>query len=146
MYRVRTMAARVDESLARRRFLMVLLALFAGLALALATVGTYSVLAYLVAQGTRELAIRMALGATAGDVLRLVAGHALAIAAAGIALGLAGAWLTAGVLETLLFEVHATDPLTFAAVASAIGAVSLAAAITPALRAARIDPVRALVD
>ena len=146
MYRVRTMAARVDESLARRRFLMVLLALFAGLALALATVGTYSVLAYLVAQGRRELAIRMALGATAGDVLRLVAGHAVGIAGAGIALGLAGAWLTAGVLETLLFEVRAIDPPTFAAVASAMAAVSLAAAIAPALRAARVDPVEALSD
>ena len=144
MFRVRTMETRVDDSLARRRFLMVLLALFAGLALALATIGTYGVLAYLVSQGTRELAIRMALGATVGDVLRLVVGHALAITTAGIALGLAGAWMTASVLETLLFEIRASDPLTFAAVAVALGVVSLAAAITPALRAARIDPVRSL--
>jgi len=86
----------------------------------------------------------MALGATAGDVLRLVAGHGLAISTAGIAVGLAGAWLTAGVLETLLFEVRATDPLTFAAVALTLGVISLSAAITPARRAARIDPVRVL--
>jgi predicted permease len=146
MYRLRTMAARVDESLARRRFLMVLLSLFAGLALVLATIGTYGVLSCLVAQGRRELAIRMALGATAGDVLRLVAGHALTTAAAGIAIGLAGTWLIAGVLQTQLFEVGATDPLTWSAAAGTLALVSVAAAVRPALRAARIDPVRALHD
>jgi predicted permease len=144
MFRVRTMEARVAESLARKRFLMVLLALFAGVALGLATIGTYGVLAYLVSQGSRELAIRMALGATAGGVLRLVVGHAMTIAGAGIACGLLAAWLTAGLLETLLFEVRATDPLTFAAVALGLGLVALGAAVTPAVRAARIDPARTL--
>ncbi len=144
MFRVRTMEARVGESLARRRFLMVLLALFAGLALGLATVGTYGVLAYLVSQGRRELAIRMALGATSRDVVRLVAGHGLAIAGSGIAAGLAGAFLAARLLETVLFEVRATDPWTFAAVALALGVIALLASVTPALRATRIDPARTL--
>ena len=144
MYRVRTMEARVGESLARRRFLMVLLALFAGVAVGLAAIGTYGVLAYLVSQGRRELAIRMALGATTGDVLRLVAGHGMAIAAAGVAAGLAGALLAARLLDTVLFEVSATDPLTFAGVTLALAVIALLASIAPAWRAARIDPVAAL--
>jgi len=144
MFRVRTMEARVGESLARRRFLMVLLAIFAGLALGLAAIGTYGVLAYLVSQGRRELAIRMALGATTGDVVRLVAGHGLAITATGVGLGLAGALLAGRLLEAVLFEVRARDPLTFMAVASALGVVALLASIAPALRAARIDPARTL--
>jgi len=144
MYRVRTMAARVDESLARRRFLMVLLTLFAGLALGLATIGTYGVLAYVVSQGRRELAVRIALGATSRDVLRLVVGHGVAIAATGIAVGLAGAVLAGRFLEAVLFEVRATDPVTFLAVAALLGVVALLATLLPALRATRIDPARTL--
>jgi predicted permease len=144
MFRVRTMEARVGDSIARRRFLMVLLALFAGLALGLATIGTYGVLAYLVSQGRRELAIRMALGATSGDVVRLVAGQGLTIAAAGIAAGLVVAFLAARLLDAVLFEVRATDPLTYAAVALTLGVIALVASITPALRATRIDPARTL--
>ena len=144
MFRVRTMEARVGESLARRRFLMVLLALFAGVALGLAAIGTYGVLAYLVSQGRRELAIRMALGATTGDVLRLVAGHGMAIAAAGVAAGLLGAFLAARLLDAVLFEVSATDPLTFAGVALALAVMAMLASLAPAWRATRIDPVAAL--
>jgi predicted permease len=144
MFRVRSMAARVDESLAQRRFLMVLLAIFAAVALGLATIGTYGVLAYLVSQGRRELAIRMALGATAGDVVQLVAGHGLAVAGAGVAAGLAGAFAAARLLDAVLFDVSARDPLTFAAVAVTLGVVALLASIVPALRAARIDPARTL--
>ena len=144
MFRVRTMEARVDESLARRRFLMVLLTLFAGLALGLATIGTYGVLAYVVSQGRRELAIRIALGATSRDVLRFVVGHGVAIAGAGIAVGLAGALLAGRFLEAVLFEVRATDPITFVAVAALLGVVALLATLLPALRAARIDPARTL--
>jgi ABC-type antimicrobial peptide transport system permease subunit len=144
MFRVRSMETRVADSLARRRFLMVLLALFAGVALGLATIGTYGVLAYLVSQGKRELAIRMALGATIPGVLRLVVGHAMVMAGAGIACGLVAAWLAAGLLEALLFDVRATDPATFAAVAVGLGLVALGAAVTPAVRAARIDPARTL--
>jgi predicted permease len=144
MFRVRSMAARVDESLAQRRFLMVLLGIFASLALGLATVGTYGVLAYLVSQGRRELAIRMALGATATDVVRLVAGHGLAIAGAGVAAGLVVAFAAARLLDAVLFDVTARDPLTFAAVAITLGVIALLASIAPALRAARIDPARTL--
>ncbi len=138
------MAARVDESLARRRFLMTLLTLFAGLALGLATIGTYGVLACFVSQGRRELAIRMALGATAADVVRLVAGHGLVTAGIGVAIGLAGALAAARLLDAVLFEVRATDPLTFASVALLLCVVALLASLLPALRAARIDPARTL--
>jgi predicted permease len=144
MFRVRSMAARVDESLAERRFLMTLLTLFAGLALGLATIGTYGVLACFVSQGRRELAIRMALGATAADVVRLVAGHGLAIAGVGVAVGLAGALAAARLLDAVLFDVRARDPLTFAAVGIGLGVVALLASLLPALRAARIDPARTL--
>jgi predicted permease len=144
MFRVRSMAGRVDESLAQRRFLMVLLAVFASLALGLATIGTYGVLAYLVSQGRRELAIRMALGATLADIVRLVAGHGLTLAGAGVAAGLAGAFAAARLLDAVLFDVSARDPLTFAAVALTIGVVALLASIAPAVRAARIDPARTL--
>jgi predicted permease len=146
MFRVRSMTARVDESLAQRRFLMVLLAIFASLALGLATIGTYGVLAYLVSQGRRELAIRMALGATTADVVQLVAGHGLAIAGAGVAAGLAGALAAARFLDAVLFDVRATDPLTFTAVALTLGVIALLASIVPAVRAARIDPARTLAS
>jgi predicted permease len=144
LFRVATKDARVGESLARRRFLMVLLTLFAGVACSLAMVGCYGVLAYVVSQGTRDLAIRMALGATRRDVVRLVVGHGLAIAGAGIVAGLVAAAAATRVLESLLFEVRARDPWTFAAVAAGTAAVAALAALTPAWRATRIDPVRAL--
>jgi putative ABC transport system permease protein len=144
MFRVRSMAARVDESLAQRRFLMVLLAIFAAVALGLATIGTYGVLAYLVSQGRRELAIRMALGATTADIVRLVARHGLTVAGAGVAAGLAVAFAAARLIDAVLFDVSARDPLTFAAVALTLGIVALLASIVPALRAARIDPARTL--
>ena len=144
LFRVSTMDARVGESLARRRFLMVLLTLFAGAACSLAMVGCSGVLACLVSQGTRDLAIRMALGATRRDVVRLVVGHGLAIAGAGIVAGLAAAALASRVLDSLLFEVRARDPWTFAAVAAGTATVAALASLTPAWRATRIDPVRAL--
>jgi putative ABC transport system permease protein len=144
LFRVATMDARVGESLARRRFLMVLLTLFAGVACSLAMVGCSGVLACLVSQGTRDLAIRMALGATRRDVVRLVVGHGLAIAGAGIVAGLAAAALASRVLDSLLFEVRARDPWTFAAVAAGTATVAALASLTPAWRATRIDPVRAL--
>jgi ABC-type antimicrobial peptide transport system permease subunit len=144
MYRVRTMEARVAESLARRRFSTLLLALFAGLALGLAAIGTYGVLAYLVSQGERELAIRLALGATPGNVVRLVVGHGLALAGSGLALGLLAAVVATRFLQSLLFEVHATDVVAFVGVPIGLAAVAGLAALVPALRASRIDPVRAL--
>ncbi len=140
MYRVRTMDERVGESVARRRFAVVLLSLFAAMALGLAGIGVYSVLAYLVSQGTRDLGIRLALGATPGGVGRLVVRSSLAVTLTGVVLGLAGALVLARFIETLLFGVAPVDPLTFGAIPLLLILVALAAASLPARRAARIDP------
>ena len=144
MYGVRTMAERVDESLARRRFSMLLLTLFAGLALGLASIGTYGVLAYLVSQGTREIGIRLALGATPRRILVLIVRHGMTVALAGVALGVAGALLLTRFMRTLLFGVTASDPLTFAGIAGLLTLVALLASYLPARRAARIDPMVSL--
>ena len=144
MYGVRTMAERVDESLARRRFSMLLLTLFAGLALGLASIGIYGVLAYLVSQGTREIGIRLALGATPRRILVLIVRHGMSVALAGVALGVAGAFVLTRFMRTLLFGVTASDPLTFAAIAGLLTLVALFASYLPARRAARIDPMMSL--
>ncbi|MEO8028160.1 MAG: ABC transporter permease [Bryobacteraceae bacterium] len=144
LYYIRTMAERVDESLARRRFSMTLLGIFAGLALALAAVGIYGVMAYLVTQGTREIGIRMALGATQGGILAMILKQGLAIAAVGLSLGLVGAFALTRFLGSLLFGVSPTDGLTFVAIAGILGFVALLASYVPARRAARIDPMVSL--
>jgi putative ABC transport system permease protein len=144
LYNVRTMAQRVDESLARRRFAMVLLGAFAGLALALATVGIYGVIAYLVSQGTREIGIRIALGARPQDILRLVLGQGLAMALTGAAVGLAGALVFARFLASLLYGISATDALTFTAIPLLLILIAFAASYIPARRAARVDPMISL--
>jgi putative ABC transport system permease protein len=141
---VRTMEQRVDESLARRRFSMLLLTLFAALALGLSAIGIYGVIAYLVTQGTRELGIRMALGATPQRIRLLVVGQGMTIALAGVAIGLAGALALTRFMRALLFGVRASDPLTFTAIAVLLGAIALLASYVPARRAARIDLVEAL--
>ena len=141
VYHARSMTERVDESLARRRFSMWLLTLFAGCALVLATVGIYGVLAFLVRQGTREIGIRMSLGATQSGILRLIVGRGLRIAVDGVGIGLVGAFLLTRFLETVLFGVRTTDPLTFGGIAALLIAVSVAASYVPARRAARIDPM-----
>ena len=114
----------MDESLARRRFSMLLLTLFAALALGLASIGIYGVLAYLVSQGTRELGIRLALGATPRRILVLIVRHGMSVALAGVALGVAGAFLLTRFMRTLLFGVTASDPLTFAAIAGLLTLVA----------------------
>ena len=144
VYNVRTMARRVDESLARRRFAMLLLSLFAGLGLGLATVGIYGVIAYLVSQGTREIGIRIALGATPRGIVMLIVRHGMTLAVAGVGLGLAGALGVAQFMRRLLFQIDAVDPATFAAVAALLTLVALVASLVPALRAARIDPIASL--
>jgi predicted permease len=144
MYDVRTMQQRVDESLARRRFSMLLLAVFAAVALALATIGIYGVMAYLVNQGTREIGIRIALGASQRNILRLVVRQGMILALAGVAIGLAGAFLLARLIRNLLFGVQATDPVTFVGIAFLLGLVALLASYIPARRAARVDPLVAL--
>jgi predicted permease len=144
MYGVVTMEQRVAGSLARRRFTTVLLSLFAGFALALATIGIYGVMAYLVSQGTREIGIRMALGATQNTVLKLVVKQGMVLAVSGVALGLIAALAFSRLVSGLLFGVKATDPLTFAAITILLTVVALVASYIPARRAARIDPMISL--
>jgi predicted permease len=144
LYKVRTMSQRVDDSLARRRFIMLLLGLFAALALALATIGIYGVIAYLVGQGTREIGIRIALGAMRGDILRLIIGQGMAMALTGVALGLAGAFVFSRLVRAFLFGIGANDAVTFAAVPLLLTVVALMASYVPARRAARIDPMISL--
>ncbi|HUE04198.1 MAG TPA: ABC transporter permease [Bryobacteraceae bacterium] len=134
----------VDDTISQRRFNMLLLAVFAATALVMAAVGIYGVLAYAVSRRTQEIGIRMALGAQTGDVLRLVGREGLVLAAAGIAVGLAGALVLTRLMSSLLFGVSPTDPITFAAVPATLAAVALAACYLPARRAARVDPTVAL--
>jgi predicted permease len=144
VYNVRTMKQRVDESLARRRFAMLLLTLFAGLGLGLATVGVYGVTAYLVSQGTREIGIRIALGATPRGILILIVRHGMTLAVLGVGLGLAGALGVARFMRRLLFQIDTVDPATFIAVALLLTCIALVASVVPARRAARIDPILSL--
>jgi predicted permease len=144
MYHVRTMLQRVDESLARRRFSMLLLGIFAGFALILATIGIYGVMAYLVNQGTREIGIRMALGASQRNVLTLVVRQGMALAVSGMLIGLGAAFILARLIRSQLFGVEATDPVTFAAISALLLLIALLASYIPAQRAARIDPMVSL--
>ncbi|MDT7604748.1 MAG: putative transport system permease protein [Acidobacteriota bacterium] len=132
------------RSIASQRFNMLLLGSFAALGLLLAAVGIYGVMSYMVAQHTREIGIRMALGAQARDVVRLVVGQGLRLTLAGIIVGLAGAFALTRLMTTLLFGVTATDPATFVAIPLLLVAVALAACFIPARRATRVEPTVAL--
>jgi putative ABC transport system permease protein len=142
--RIRTMEEVAAESVAQPKFRAELVGTFAGLALALAAVGIFGVLAFAVSQRTREFGIRMALGARASDVLRLVVAGGLKIVAIGIAIGLAAAAALTRLLATLLFGVTPLDPATFLGAPAVLALVALAACAAPALRAARVDPAIAL--
>ena len=144
LYDVRTMDQRVAASLAPRRFSMTLLAVFAAIALALATVGVYGVMAYLVNQGTREIGIRMALGATQESIVRLLLRRGMNMALPGVATGLAGAFAATRLLSSLLFGVRATDAVTFISIGVLLLAVAMLATLIPARRAGRIDPAVSL--
>ena len=134
----------IGDAMSRARFLTTLLAVFAGLALLLAAVGTYGVMSYAVTQRGRELGIRMAMGAQAGMVRRLVLAQGLKVAALGLAIGLGGAWALTGILESLLFDVDVRDPVTFLLGPVLLTAVAFAACWIPARRATRLDPVTVL--
>lgn len=144
LYGAVSMDQRVAASLARRRFTAVLLAVFAGFALALATIGIYGVMAYLVIQGTREIGIRMALGATQPTVLRLIVKQGMTLALTGVAIGLIAALVFSRLFSSLLFGVKSTDPLTFGGITVLLTLVALVASYIPARRAARIDPMISL--
>ena len=144
VYNVRTMTQRIDESLARRRFSMLLLSVFAVLASGLATVGIYGVVAFLVAQGAKEMGIRMALGATPRSIGLLVIRHGLLIAGVALTLGLAGAIALTRLMRSLLFGVGPTDRATYLLVGALVAITALAACYLPARRAARLDPMRSL--
>jgi predicted permease len=141
---VKTMDDVVSRSVAQRRLMMVMLAIFAAAALLLASVGIYGVIAYSVTQRTREIGIRLALGAQRSDVLRMIVGQAAALALAGIIIGAAAAALLTGLMRGLLFEVKPSDPATFAGVAAVLACVALLASYVPGRRATRVDPVIAL--
>lgn len=141
---IRTMEQILADSLADERFNTLLLAIYAGLALLLAAVGIYGVMSYLVTQNTREIGIRMALGAQGRDVLTLVVGQGLTLTIAGIVAGLAGAWGLTRLMKTLLYEVTATDPLTFAGASLLLVSIALLACYIPARRATKVDPMIAL--
>ena len=126
--------------------LMVLLALFAGTALVLATIGIYGVMSYTVTQRRREIGIRVAVGASVRQILSLVLGESLKLAALGVGIGVAAALAVGRLGRSLLFGVSENDPLTIAAVALLLVAVSLVASLLPAWRATRVDPMEALRD
>ena len=141
---VRTVGELLDRTLSEAKFNLLLLGLFAVVALVLAAIGVYGVLSYAVTQRTREIGVRMALGAQPRSVLRLVVGQGMKLAAAGVVIGVAAAWALTRLMSTMLFETPATDPATFATIASLLVAVALMACWIPARRAAKVDPMVAL--
>jgi putative ABC transport system permease protein len=144
VYAVKTLDAVIAESVSERRLNMLLLSVLAGVALFLAVIGLYSVLSSVVTQHTREIGIRLALGAQSGDVLKLVVGQGLRLTLIGVVIGAAGAFVLTRWLANLLFEVTPTDPLTFSAVSVLLIVVALLACFLPAWRATKVDPLVAL--
>jgi putative ABC transport system permease protein len=141
---LKTMREVLDESMASRRFSMLLLVGFAATAMLLAAVGLYGVLSYSIAQRRQEIGLRMALGAGRGDVVKLVVVYGARLMLVGLALGLAAAFALTRLMGSLLYEVSASDPMTFAAISLVLVVVGLAAILVPALRATRVDPIVAL--
>ncbi len=137
---VRTMEELIEQSVGQRKLSMMLLSLFSGIALVLASIGIYGVMSYSVTQRSRELGVRIALGARRADVLRLVLRQGMSLALIGIGIGVAAALILTRLIESQLFGVRASDPLTFVVVALLLGTTALIANLVPALRAMRVDP------
>jgi putative ABC transport system permease protein len=144
VYAVRSMEEVVARSMAQRRFALQILGVFAVIALLLASIGIYGVMAYTFSQRTHEIGIRIALGAQRQHILRMALGEGMVLVAFGLAAGLIGALLLTQFLRSLLFAVKPTDPLTFIAIAALLSAVALLACFIPAHRATRVDPLVAL--
>jgi putative ABC transport system permease protein len=144
VFDVKTMEERLADSLAAQRFHLLLIGIFAAIAMVLAAVGVYGVMSYVVTRRTREIGIRMAMGAQPRQVLRLVLGESLALAAAAVLAGLSGAWALTRYLHSMLYGVTALDNATCAVMAVALAAIAITASFVPARRASRIDPMTAL--
>lgn len=144
MWKIRTVEFLVNRSTADRKFLMTLMGIFAALALVLTIIGLYGVISYLVNQRTQEIGIRMALGAQMRDIMRMVLKQGMVLVLTGVALGLGAAWLLTRLLHTMLYQVSATDPLTFIAISLLLIIVALLACYLPARRATKVDPLVAL--
>ena len=144
VYQVSTMEDYVYKSAAQPRFQTFLLGCFAVIALALAAIGLYGLLSYMVVQRTFEIGLRMALGAQRGDALRMIVLRGLTLALAGLVLGMAASAVLTRLISGMLFGVRPTDPVTWAATAALLLAVSMAASCVPAFRASRLDPMKTL--
>lgn len=144
MWKLRTVEFLIDRGIADRKFLMVLMGVFAALALALTVIGLYGVMSYAVSQRTQEIGVRMALGASAGTIQRMILRQGMKLVMTGVALGLASALPLSRLIASLLFGVSASDPLTFGSIALSLLAIALLACWIPARRATRVDPLIAL--
>jgi ABC-type antimicrobial peptide transport system permease subunit len=144
LYEVRTMEQLVSGSLAQQRFLVVLFAVFGGMALLLACVGVYGVVAYLTSQRAPEIGVRMALGATAGDVMRLVLRQSALMIGIGVVIGLGGAWAAGRVLERFVEGMRPPEALTLALMTGVLIAAAMSASFVPARRAGRVDAIQTL--
>jgi len=144
VYNMRTIEDTIDESLLNERLVASLSAMFGGLATLLAIIGLYGVMAYTVEQRTREIGIRVAIGAGRGNVVWLVMREVIVMVAIGSGIGLLSAWFASKLVVTLLYGIQPFDPVSIAAAVAALGAIALAAGYVPAVRASRMDPLRAL--
>ena len=144
VFDIKTMAERLSKSVAVSRFIMLMLGVFATSSLLLAAVGIYGLIAYTVSQRTHEIGVRLALGADAGNIVKLVLGHGSKLIIAGVVIGVAGALALTRLMKSLLFDVSPTDTLTFVVISSILALVALAACFVPARRATKVDPMVAL--
>lgn len=144
LYNVSTMQQRFDSSLSRRRFTMLVLGIFAAISFGLAVIGIYGLIAYLVGQGSREVGIRLALGATRTNIMALIVRGGMILAIWGVAIGISGALLVGRLMRSLLFGVAVTDIATFVTVPALLAGVAFLASYIPARRASYIDPGKSL--